>query len=76
MEDNQIDMEKIDFMKNETKKFEGIAKKVRREIVDMLYKAKAPHIGSSLSIVEILVALYFKYLRVVPEDSQNKDRDS
>jgi len=52
-----------------------IAKKVRRETLDLIYKAKTPHIGSSFSIIEILVALYFKYLRVSPDNSRNKDRD-
>lgn len=36
-----------------------IAKKVRREIVEMVYKAGSGHPGGSLSSVEIMVALYF-----------------
>lgn len=60
---------------SEIEKYTKIAKEVRREILNMIYKAKAPHIGSSFSIVEILVALYFKYLKVSPNDPQNKNRD-
>lgn len=41
----------------------------------MIYNAKAPHIGSSFSIVEILVALYCKYMRIYHEDPQNRSRD-
>ena len=36
-----------------------IAKKVRRDIIDMIYKAGSGHPGGSLSSVEIIVALYF-----------------
>lgn len=36
-----------------------IAKKIRRKIVELLYKHQACHLGSCLSCVEILVALYF-----------------
>lgn len=59
----------------ETEKYNAIAKGLRRDILNMLYKAKAPHIGSSFSIVEILVALYCKYLRISPDDPQDKSRD-
>jgi len=59
----------------ERKKYIKIAQKVRREILDMIYKAKAPHIGSSLSIVEILVALYFKCLKISPNNPLDKNRD-
>ncbi|MCX6704045.1 MAG: transketolase [Candidatus Woesebacteria bacterium] len=36
-----------------------IAKKVRRDIVEMIYRAGSGHPGGSLSSVEIIVALYF-----------------
>ena len=39
-----------------------LAKKIRRRVVDLLYKHKAPHLGSCMSCIEILVALYFKVL--------------
>jgi len=39
-----------------------IAKKVRRDIVEMIYKAGSGHPGGSLSSVEILVALYFEVM--------------
>lgn len=59
----------------EIEKYIKISKEIRKEILDMIYRAKAPHIGSSFSIVEILVALYFKYLRVSPENPRDKNRD-
>jgi len=47
------------------------AQKVRRTILEMIYRTNSPHIGSSLSVVEILVALYFKILNL----SGHPDRD-
>jgi len=69
-------MRKTKNMKSqEIEEFQEVAKKIRREILDMIYRAKAPHIGSSFSIVEILVVLYFKYLKISPNNSQDKNRD-
>lgn len=61
--------------KNDIQTFIEISKKIRRDILYMIYKAKAPHIGSSFSIVEILVALYFKYLKASPDARFSDDRD-
>lgn len=44
-------------------KYERIASSVRKNIVKMHLKAGASHIGSSLSCVDILVALYFGAMR-------------
>jgi transketolase len=41
----------------------------------MLYHAQAGHPGGSMSAVEILVALYFKVLRVDPQNPRWVDRD-
>ena len=43
-------------------KYNNISKNIRKNILKLSFKAKSSHIGSSLSIVEILVALYFKIL--------------
>ena len=40
-----------------------IAKKIRRRIIDLLYKHQAAHLGSCMSCVEILVSLYFKAMK-------------
>lgn len=44
-------------------KLKEVAKEVRRDIVEMIYKAGSGHPGGSLSAVEILVALYFEELK-------------
>ena len=55
--------------------FLALSKKVRKNILKIIHRTKSPHIGSSLSTVEILVSLFFRVLKVSPEDSTNPDRD-
>ena len=57
------------------KKYQNLAKKIRKDIIEMNYKTKSTHIGSSFSIIELLVSLYFKYLKIDPKNPTNKNRD-
>ena len=52
-----------------------ITKRVRTHILDMTHYSKSSHIGSALSIVEILTTLYFKVLNTDPKNPQKSDRD-
>jgi transketolase len=54
---------------------QAIAKKIRREIVEMITHAKSGHPGGSLSAVEILVTLFFDVLRHDPQNPKWSDRD-
>jgi transketolase len=54
---------------------QAIAKKTRREIIEMITAAKSGHPGGSLSAVEILVTLYFDVLRHDPANPKWPDRD-
>lgn len=58
--------------KNELEK---TAKFIRRSIVDMIYKAKSSHIGCSLSVTDILTALYFSVLNIDPNNPSDPNRD-
>lgn len=52
------------------------AKKIRHAILDMIYRAKSSHLGCSLSIVDILVALYLgDILNVDPQNPNWENRD-
>ncbi len=51
------------------------AKKLRHEIVDITMKAGGAHIGGGLSALDIMVALYFKYLNIDPAHPDDPDRD-
>src|SRR3954447_9222525 len=52
-----------------------IAKRVRRDIVEMITAAKSGHPGGSLSAVELLVELYFNTMRIDPANPKWVDRD-
>jgi len=48
---------------------------VRRDIIEMIHTAGSGHPGSSLSAVEILVALYFHTMRLRPDEPAWPGRD-
>lgn len=57
------------------RELEEIAITVRQEIVKMTSNAKSGHLGGSLSCVDILVALYFHYLKHNPQNPSWPERD-
>ena len=60
---------------SEIKDLEKMAHQIRKDIVDVTGWAGGAHIGGALSIVEILVILYFKYLDVDPKQPGLETRD-
>ncbi|PJB28953.1 transketolase [Candidatus Desantisbacteria bacterium CG_4_9_14_3_um_filter_50_7] len=61
--------------KDDIKKLEETAKKIRRSIVETLSSAKAGHMGGSLSVTDILTVLYFKEMKIDPSRPDWEDRD-
>lgn len=59
----------------EVKQLEYICELVRRNILETLYGVGRGHSGPSLSLVEIIVTLYFRELILNPEDPKWPDRD-
>ena len=55
---------------------ESLARRIRGRIVEMACQAKASHVGSALSCVDILTVLYWSVLRIDPArpDDPNRDR--
>lgn len=51
------------------------ALQIRKNIVDMIFQSKSGHPGGSLSAVDILTYLYFKEMKIDPQDPYKKDRD-
>ena len=51
------------------------ARQIRRDIVEMVWRAGSGHIGGSLSMVEIALVLYHRILRVDPHRPDWEDRD-
>lgn len=54
---------------------EGLARNVRSHALKMVHRARASHIGSALSIVDILAVLYGNILHVDPSNPKSPDRD-
>jgi len=54
---------------------DNIARTVRGDLVKLSNSARTPHLGSSLSCVDILVALYWNVLNLTPENPDATDRD-
>jgi transketolase len=59
----------------EIKALEEIAKQTRKDILDVTEWAGGAHIGGGLSMVEILVILYYKYMNIDPKNPEKADRD-
>lgn len=51
------------------------AVEIRKNIVKMVHKTQGSHIGCSLGIVDILVALYFDTLKINPKNPNWQKRD-
>lgn len=55
-----------------TRKF---AKNIRISALKMVHRARASHIGSALSIADVIAVLYGKVMRLDPRDLKHVDRD-
>jgi transketolase len=51
------------------------ARQIRRDVVEMVYRAKDGHPSPSLSCADIVAALYFHILRIDPKNPAWEDRD-
>jgi transketolase len=57
------------------KKYEALCSELRRDILCMHAHSGNSHVGSSLSVVEVLVALYFHTLNINSKNCRSKNRD-
>lgn len=48
---------------------------IKKSIIHMTHYSKSSHVGTCLSIADILFTLYFKVLRIDPDNPQKTDRD-
>ena len=51
-----------------------LSSRIRRIIIDQSYRAGVGHIGSALSIADIIAALYGAAMRIADPDSLDRDR--
>ena len=56
-------------------KYKKIATEIRKRILRMHAKSRNSHIGSAFSIVEILIMLYFRILKINPKEPKDANRD-
>jgi len=59
----------------EIKHLEYIAATLRMRLLQVVYHARAGHIGGGLSSINILTALYFHTMKTTPDNPNNPDRD-
>ncbi len=51
------------------------AARIRGKVIQLSHQARTPHLGSSLSCVDIMVALYRNHLRIDANNAQDPERD-
>jgi transketolase len=52
-----------------------LAKEIRKLSLEMVVRSRASHIGSALSITDVLAVLYFDLMNIFPNDAENENRD-
>ena len=57
------------------KELKNLAAEARARIIMNSHKTKTPHLGSCLSCVDILIAMYFYKLKINPKEPKAADRD-
>ncbi|MDW9451323.1 transketolase [Sinorhizobium meliloti] len=68
-----IFMHKEDFM--QPNDLDRIARQIRLRDLQAVFEAGAGHIGGEMSAIDILTALYFRVLRIWPEQPKHPERD-
>ncbi len=57
------------------KELKKLAYKLRRNTIDIIMAGKAGHIGGDMSVMDILVQLYFHHMNISPENADDETRD-
>ncbi len=60
---------------SELHELRATAKELRLTVIDVMKWSGGAHVGGSLSCLDILTALYFRYLRIDPKRPDWKERD-
>ena len=48
---------------------------LRKQVIDMIVAGKGGHIGGDMSVIDILIELYFDQMNISPENMDDPDRD-
>ena len=57
------------------KELKKLAYRLRQDVVDMIVNGKGGHIGGDMSVMDVLVTLYFKEMNITKENFNTKDHD-
>jgi transketolase len=57
------------------RELEEKALQIRSTTLEMLGELGIGHVGGSMSIVEVLTILYYRYMRITPQEPAQQDRD-
>lgn len=57
------------------KNLKVLSYQLRKNVLDMVYQAKAGHIGGDYSVMEILVSLYMQEMNISQENQNDPNRD-
>lgn len=57
------------------KNLKALSFELRKNVLDMICKAKTGHIGGDFSVMDVLVTLYFKQMNISPENQDDENRD-
>jgi len=60
---------------NDIPVLEKKAKKLRRDVLEMVYRAKSGHLGGSFSMIDVLTALFYHEMQYDVQNPKKPDRD-
>ena len=60
---------------DEMKRLTALAYELREDTVNMVVEGKGGHIGGDMSVMDILVSLYFKEMNIDTKNQESADRD-
>ena len=53
----------------------ALSYKLRQDVIRMIREGKGGHIGGDMSVMEVLVSLYFHTMNISPENQDDPERD-
>lgn len=59
----------------ELARLRDVSRRIRLDAVGMVHRSKSAHLGSALSMTDILAVLYFRFLKIDPANPDREDRD-
>ncbi len=57
------------------KQLKVLSYELRKHVVDIIMAGKGGHIGGDMSVIDVLVTLYFDQMNISPENMEDPDRD-